>query len=97
MAKQPAVYILASQRNGTLYTGTTSNLVQRIWQHQNDMADGFSKRYQVHLLVFFELHESMEQAIAREKRLKKWKRSWKLKLIEKQNPAWVDLWPQINC
>ena len=96
MAKQPAVYILASQRNGTLYTGTTSNLVQRIWQHQNDMADGFSKRYQVHLLVFFELHESMEQAIAREKRLKKWKRSWKLKLIEKQNPAWVDPWPQIN-
>ena len=92
MGKQPAVYILASQRNGTLYIGVTSDLVQRIWQHRNDCVDGFSKRYQIHFLVHFELHESMVEAISREKQLKKWNRAWKIALIEANNPEWNDLW-----
>jgi putative endonuclease len=92
---QPAVYILASQQNGTLYIGVTSDLVQRIWQHRNDLAEGFTKKYQVHVLVYFELHESMYDAIAREKTLKKWNRAWKLELIEKENPDWKDLWESI--
>lgn len=95
MAKQPAVYILSSKRNGTLYIGVTSNLVQRIWQHRNDQVEGFSKTYNVHQLVYYELHDTMEQAILREKRLKKWNRNWKLRLIEKENPGWVDLWDRI--
>jgi putative endonuclease len=89
--KQPAVYILASQRNGTLYIGVTSDLVQRIWQHKNNAVEGFTQKYGVHILVYFEIHESMENAILREKRLKKWNRSWKLKLIENMNPDWDDL------
>jgi putative endonuclease len=95
MQRQPAVYILASKRNGTLYAGVTGNLVQRIWQHRNDVMDGFSKEYCVHLLVYFELHSDIEAAITREKRIKKWNRAWKLKLIEKSNPEWGDLWDQI--
>jgi putative endonuclease len=95
MQRQPAVYILASKRNGTLYVGVTGNLVQRIWQHRNDVMDGFSKEYCVHLLVYFELHSDIEAAITREKRIKKWNRAWKLKLIEKSNPEWGDLWDQI--
>jgi len=90
--KQPCVYILASQRNGTLYIGVTSNLVQRIWQHKNNEVEGFTKKYQVHLLVYYELHETMESAITREKQLKKWNRDWKINLIEKENPQWHDLW-----
>ena len=97
MARQPAVYILASQRNGTLYIGVTSNLVQRTWQHRNDLAPGFTQKHQVHRLVYFEMHEDMEQAIIREKRLKKWNRSWKLELVEAANPEWRDLWEQICC
>jgi putative endonuclease len=93
--KQPAVYILASQRNGTLYIGVTSDLVQRVWQHKNDEADGFTKKYGVHLLVYYELHDDMENAILREKRLKKWNRAWKLRLIEEKNPDWNDLYPSI--
>jgi putative endonuclease len=93
--KIPAVYILASRRNGTLYIGVTSNLVQRIWQHRNDVAEGFSKRYAVHLLVFYEIHGSMPDAILREKQLKKWNRAWKLRLIESVNPQWRDLWLEI--
>ena len=93
--KQPAVYLLASQRNGTLYVGVTSNLIQRIWQHRQDQAKGFSERYQVHRLVWFERHEEMAQAILREKQIKKWQRSWKLELIERVNPRWDDLWEQI--
>lgn len=93
--KQPAMYILAGRRNGTLYVGVTSDLCKRIWQHKNDMADGFSRKYAVHLLVYFELHDSMEAAISREKQLKKWNRAWKLRLIEEQNPNWDDLWMQI--
>jgi putative endonuclease len=92
MNKQPAVYILASKRNGTLYIGLTSDLVKRIWEHKNNMVQGFTKRYRVHQLVWYELHESMESAIEREKRLKEWKRQWKLKLIERTNPKWQDLY-----
>jgi putative endonuclease len=96
MAGQPTVYILASKRNGTLYIGVTSNLVQRIWQHRNNQAPGFTERYGVHRLVYFETHQEIRQAIIREKRLKKWNRSWKLRLIEKQNPGWDDLWEGIR-
>ena len=92
---QPAVYILASQRNGTLYIGVTSDLVQRIWQHKNDAVEGFTEKYGVHSLVYFELLDDMLNAITREKQLKKWNRAWKLVLIEKPNPTWQDLWPTI--
>ena len=93
--KQPCVYLLASHKNGTLYTGVTSNLVQRIWQHKNDQTDGFAKRYGVHLLVWYEMHDAMESAIAREKAIKEWKRAWKLELIEATNPQWLDLYDGI--
>jgi putative endonuclease len=80
MRKQPAVYILASGRNGTLYIGVTSDLQKRIWEHKNDLIEGFTKRYSVHRLVFYELHDEMLSAITREKQIKKWKRDWKLNL-----------------
>jgi putative endonuclease len=89
--KQPCVYILASQRNGTLYTGVTSDLIKRIWQHKNDQVEGFTKTYQVHMLVWYEAHADMEAAIKREKAIKEWKRLWKLDLIESMNPEWNDL------
>lgn len=92
---QPAVYILASQRNGTLYIGVTSNLAQRIYQHKAHLAQGFTERYDVSRLVWYELHETMESAITREKQLKKWNRQWKLRLIEENNPTWRDLWLEI--
>ena len=92
MKKQPAVYILASAKNGTLYTGVTSDLVKRIWEHKNNLVDGFTKRYGVHDLVWFELHDTMDFAIIREKNIKEWKRAWKLTLIEKDNPDWRDLY-----
>ena len=95
MRRQPAVYILASKRNGTLYIGVTSDLAKRIWQHKNDVVDGFTKRYSVHQLVWYELHETMESAIEREKALKNWKRVWKLELIENSNPSWQDLYETI--
>jgi putative endonuclease len=95
MRKQPAVYILASGRNGTLYIGVTSDLQKRIWEHKNDLIEGFTKRYSVHRLVFYELHDEMLSAITREKQIKKWKRDWKLNLIEGQNPDWNDLWGKI--
>ena len=85
--KQPAVYILASSRNGPLYTGVTSNLVQRIWLHREHLVDGFSKEFKVTRLVWFELHEEMAMAIVREKQVKGWKRRWK---IEPGNPCWND-------
>ena len=96
MNKQPAVYILASKRNGTLYTGVTSDLVKRLWEHRNDMVDGFTSRYGIHRLVWYELHDSMESAITCEKRLKNWKRKWKLELIETSNPKWIDLFNTIT-
>ena len=92
MTKQPAVYILASKRNGTLYIGLTRNLQKRAWEHKNDQVQGFTKRYGVHRLVYYELHEQMMAAISREKQMKKWNRAWKLELIEKENPEWRDLW-----
>ena len=95
MEKQPAVYILASKYNGTLYIGVTSNLIQRIWQHKNDLVHGFTEKYAVHFLVYYELHEQMLSAIEREKQLKKWNRQWKIDLIEKTNPAWKDLWAEL--
>ncbi|MBP6676409.1 MAG: GIY-YIG nuclease family protein [Vitreoscilla sp.] len=93
--RQPAIYILASQRNGTLYIGVTSNLIQRLWQHRNDMVEGFTQRYGVHRLVHYELHASMDAAITRERQLKKWNRDWKIRLIEERNPEWVDLWGEV--
>jgi len=87
----PAVYILASAQNGTLYTGTTSNLIQRIAQHRSGHFDGFSARYGTEVLVWFEMHATMEHAILREKRIKKWNRGWKLRLVEEGNPGWRDL------
>ena len=87
----PTVYILASRRNGTLYVGVTSNLVQRVWQHRDSAVPGFTEEYGVKMLVWFEQHGTMELAIQREKRIKKWNRAWKLELIEKDNPEWRDL------
>jgi putative endonuclease len=92
---QPAVYILANKRNGTLYIGVTSDLLKRVWEHKNDVIEGFTKKYEVHLLVHYELHEDMLSAIAREKQLKGWNRRWKLELIEHTNPEWRDLWSDI--
>ena len=93
--KQPAVYILASERNGTLYTGVTSNLVARTWQHREHIVEGFTTRYNITMLVWYELHGMMDTAIAREKQIKKWNRAWKLRLIQESNPQWEDLWPSI--
>ena len=95
MEKQFAVYILASARNGTLYIGVTSNLPKRVWEHREAVVDGFSKEYGVKTLVWYELHDSAESAITREKRIKKWNRLWKLKLIEEKNPDWKDLFGEI--
>jgi len=92
---QPAVYILASQRNGTLYIGVTSDLPKRTWEHRNNTADGFTKKYGVHILVYFELHGDMIAAITREKQIKKWNRAWKIQMIESVNPEWRDLWNEI--
>ncbi len=93
--KLPAVYLLASGRNGTLYTGVTSNLVQRIWQHRSHCVLGFTDRYQVTRLVWYEMHDAMDAAIVREKQIKRWNRSWKLRMIEERNPRWIDLWWEI--
>jgi putative endonuclease len=95
MQRRPAVYIMASKPNGTLYIGVTSDLAKRSWEHKTDSADGFTKRYGVHRLVYYELHQDILSAIAREKQLKKWNRVWKLELIEAQNPEWKDLWDGI--
>jgi putative endonuclease len=95
MYKQPAVYILASKRNGTLYIGVTSNLVKRAWEHKNGITGGFTKKYDVKKLVYYELFDDMNSAITREKQMKKWRRAWKIELIEKFNWYWKDLWPDI--
>lgn len=92
MEKQPAVYIMASKKNGTLYVGVTSNLIKRVWEHRNNLIAGFTKKYSVHLLVYYEMHEVMGEAILREKRIKKWQRDWKIRMIERDNPRWMDLW-----
>ena len=95
MDKSFAVYILASERNGTLYVGVTSNLVQRAWQHKEGFVGGFTKEFDVKLLVWFEQHETAESAITREKQIKKWNRAWKVRLIEENNPYWNDLYDSI--
>lgn len=91
----PYVYILASRRNGTLYVGVTSDLAKRIWDHKNDVVAGFTKSHGVHTLVHVEAFETMAEAILREKQLKKWRREWKLNLIEKTNPNWRDLYDDL--
>jgi len=95
MSRQPAIYILASSKKGTLYIGVTSNLITRTWQHREHQIDGFSKLHDVTRLVWYELTEDMSSAIQREKQLKKWNRAWKIRLIESTNPDWKDLWPSI--
>ena len=95
MERCPAVYILASGRNGTLYIGVTSDLFRRVWEHKNDLIEGFTRKYGVHQLVYYEMHTDMLAAITREKQLKKWNRAWKLELIEEKNPQWKDLWGEI--
>ena len=93
-AKQPCVYILASKRDGVLYVGVTGNLAQRIGLHKQDLIEGFTKKYGVHTLVYYEMHDTMPAAIRREKQLKKWNRAWKARLIEQLNPEWSDLWTE---
>jgi len=93
--KTYCVYILSSQRNGTLYVGITDNLSRRVWEHKNKLVDGFTKKYEVHHLVYYEIHDNPESAITREKQIKKWNRLWKLKLIESTNPDWNDLYKMI--
>lgn len=85
------IYILANQKNGTLYIGLTSDIIKRIWQHQNDLIDGFTKKYSIHRLVYFEEVGDVRSAISREKQLKGWKRCWKIELIEQNNPNWDNL------
>ena len=94
--KQPAVYVLASRRNGTLYTGVTSDLPRRVHAHRSDAVDGLTKCYSVHLLVWYELHDTREAAKARERKIKKWNRDWKVRLIEELNPQWRDLYETLN-
>jgi putative endonuclease len=86
------IYILANKRNGTLYVGVTSNLIKRIYEHKNDLVEGFTKQYGIHQLVYFEQTGSIDSAIVREKQIKKWRRQWKLELIEQKNPHWKDLY-----
>ncbi len=93
--KQPCVCILASERNGTLYAGVTSDIARRAWMHKSDAAEGFTKRYAVHRLVYVEFHQTMPDAIVREKQIKKWRRDWKLALIEKTNPQWLHIYDQV--
>ena len=94
-AKEPCVYILASDRAGTLYVGVTSDLIGRVWQHRRGVVAGFTRRYGVHRLVYYEPLETMEQAILREKQLKRWNRAWKIRLIEERNPDWRDLYEDL--
>jgi len=94
-AEQYCVYILASKRNGTLYIGITSDLVRRVYEHKSGLVDGFTKRYHVHRLVYYEMTSDVNEAITKEKRLKKWKRAWKIDLIESTNPDWRDLYSDL--
>ena len=95
MMKSPCVYLMASKPHGTIYLGVTSNPVQRVWEHKNNVVEGFTKEHTVHTLVWYELHDTMENAIQREKTIKKWNRSWKVRLIEQENPMWRDLYEDI--
>lgn len=89
------VYILASQRNGTLYIGSTTNLLKRVWEHRNNVILGFTSKYNIHQLVYYEVHQDIMEAARRERRFKNWCRKWKLNLIEKHNPTWRDLYAEI--
>jgi len=91
------IYIVASKKNGTLYVGMTDDLVKRVWQHRNELNEGFTKRYGLKILVWFEVHESRESAFTRERQIKKWNRGWKLELFEKQNSSWRDLLKKSVC
>jgi putative endonuclease len=91
LTNQYFVYLLSSKNNGTLYIGVTNDLVRRIYEHKNGLADGFTKKYGIKNLVWYEVHEDIEQAIIREKQIKKWNRAWKIELIQKENPEWRDL------
>jgi len=91
------VYILASQRNGTLYIGMTDNLVRRVWEHREGVVAGFTREYGVRMLVWYEVHETRESALIRERQMKKWNRAWKLREIEATNPTWRDLWDEITA
>lgn len=93
--RKPCVYMLPSKRNGTLYVGVTLDLVKRVWEHKNNVVAGFTQRYNVHMLVRYEMHATMEWAIAREKAVKEWKRAWKIRRIEEFNLEWADLYPTI--
>jgi putative endonuclease len=95
MNRLPCVYLLASKRNGTLYVGVTSGLVKRVWEHKNHVVDGFTKKYNVCHLVWYELPETMESAIQREKAIKEWQRAWKIRMIEQTNPNWDDLYESL--
>ena len=95
--KQPCVYKLANKPRCTLYIGVTSNLIARVWQHKNEFVEGFSNQYQLNILVYYEIHETMLEAITREKQLKKWNREWKIKLIEGFNESWIDLCKKISA
>ena len=90
------VYMLASQKNGTLYTGVTNDLIRRVQEHREGLVPGFTKKYDVKLLVYFEVHHDINEAILREKRIKRWRRVWKLQLIEEKNPNWRDLWSELT-
>jgi len=96
MQKRFTIYILASKRNGTLYIGVTSDLAKRVWEHKNHFVEGFTKKHGVDKLVYYETHETAQSAIAREKKLKKWNRAWKIRLIEKNNPDWHDLYAKLQ-
>jgi len=93
MDRQASTYILANRRHGTLYTGVTSNLVRRVWEHKNDFVEGFTRRYQIHSLVYYEMHSTIYEAISREKQIKAGSRKTKIVLIEAFNPSWTDLYP----
>ncbi|MHB1679737.1 MAG: GIY-YIG nuclease family protein [bacterium] len=93
--KKYYVYILSSKRNGTIYTGVTSDIVKRVYEHKHNVVEGFTNKYNVHQLVWYEIYETAESAINREKQIKKWKRAWKLNLIEKENQEWIDLFESI--
>ncbi|KAF0191125.1 MAG: putative endonuclease [Gammaproteobacteria bacterium] len=95
MERQPCVYLLASKPNGTLYAGVTSHLVKRVWEHKNHAVEGFTRRYRVSTLVWYEVHETMDAAIRREKAIKNWRRAWKIDVIEKMNPQWRDLYYEL--
>ncbi|MGB8366603.1 MAG: GIY-YIG nuclease family protein [Rhizomicrobium sp.] len=96
MDKLYYVYMLASCRNGTLYTGVTNEITRRIWEHKNDLIEGFTQKYGVYILVWYEVHEDISAAIVREKQIKGWNRAWKIRLIEKENSGWNDLYEKLN-